>query len=423
MELRILGSGCTKRYAQRSEAILAAAAQLFNDRGVRGVTLADVAARVGLVKNSVTYYYRRKEDLAAACFLRTIDVFTAIIERVQALDTPPERVRELLRMHLELHAAIDAGTHAPVMAFRDIRALTPPTAAEVFDAYTAMFRRVRSLLKGAATQRLRQDELNARAHILVSLVNRMPELVRGRDARELDALLENQCDILFGGLLGQRSGWQEQGPEQDWLAMMQGDEPGGGFLQAATQLVNDQGYRGASVSRISERLQLTKGGFYYYNAGKDDLVRQCFARSFWIMRRAIELAQQHAGDSSQRIGMLVRALVRFQLSSAGPLLRSTASSALPHPGQRAEVAETFARLRERITGMIVAGMVDGSIRETDAFLASHYLVTSIDAAAELGRWVRGASEANVAILYACPMLMGLFCEPPGCEKRGQAGRS
>ena len=33
------------------------------------MTLADVAAKVGLITTSVTYYYRKKDDLAAACFM------------------------------------------------------------------------------------------------------------------------------------------------------------------------------------------------------------------------------------------------------------------------------------------------------------------------------------------------------------------
>ena len=51
------------------------------------------------------------------------------------------------------------------------------------------------------------------------------------------------------------------------------------FLQAATFLINEQGYRGASVEKISARLNVTKGSFYHYNDNKDDLVANCFERS------------------------------------------------------------------------------------------------------------------------------------------------
>ena len=57
----------TERYAKKKEAILAAATAILNRQGVKGMTLADVAAKVGLITTSVTYYYRKKDDLAAAC--------------------------------------------------------------------------------------------------------------------------------------------------------------------------------------------------------------------------------------------------------------------------------------------------------------------------------------------------------------------
>ena len=46
----------TLRFEKKREAILDAAAQLFNQKGVRGATLADVARSVALITNSVTYY-------------------------------------------------------------------------------------------------------------------------------------------------------------------------------------------------------------------------------------------------------------------------------------------------------------------------------------------------------------------------------
>ncbi|MGG2362072.1 TetR/AcrR family transcriptional regulator, partial [Salmonella enterica] len=62
----------TRRYNQKRDAILDAAAVLFNQKGLKGTTLAAVADSVGLMTNSVTYYYRKKEELATAGLLRSI---------------------------------------------------------------------------------------------------------------------------------------------------------------------------------------------------------------------------------------------------------------------------------------------------------------------------------------------------------------
>ncbi|MGZ8362699.1 MAG: TetR/AcrR family transcriptional regulator, partial [Caulobacteraceae bacterium] len=47
--------GQTKRFERKREAILDAAARLFNQKGLKGATLAEVAQRVGLITTSVTY--------------------------------------------------------------------------------------------------------------------------------------------------------------------------------------------------------------------------------------------------------------------------------------------------------------------------------------------------------------------------------
>ena len=57
----------TLRFAEKRELILDGAARLFNKRGIKAGTLAEVAASVDLATNSLTYYYRKKENLVCAC--------------------------------------------------------------------------------------------------------------------------------------------------------------------------------------------------------------------------------------------------------------------------------------------------------------------------------------------------------------------
>ena len=67
------GPVSTDRYTKKKDAIIAAAAGILNRRGVKGMTLADVAASVDLITTSVTYYFKKKEDLAVACFLQSLE--------------------------------------------------------------------------------------------------------------------------------------------------------------------------------------------------------------------------------------------------------------------------------------------------------------------------------------------------------------
>src|SRR4029079_5090529 len=147
----------TTRYQEKREGVLNAAALLFNQRGVKGATLSDIATSVGLVTNSVTYYYRKKEDLATDWLLRAIDAFNELAALAARESDPQSRLHAFFAQLAQLLIDIEAGTRAPVILFNDIRALPSPHAEQVFAAYTDTFRHVRSLLKGPQTAGLARD--------------------------------------------------------------------------------------------------------------------------------------------------------------------------------------------------------------------------------------------------------------------------
>lgn len=403
----------TPRYQEKREAILSAAAVLFNEQGVKGATLSGIAGSVGLVTNSVTYYYRKKEDLATACFLRSIETFNGLADAAAKERDVPARLRAFFRLHAQLLADIETGRHAPIVTFNDIRALPDAQATEVFEAYTAMFRRVRALLKGAETQHLARDDLNARGHILVSVIHSVRTWIGRYETDEYPRIAERASDILLRGIAAPASVWREVEGESAWQLASGNEGAAEAFLRAATVLVNEQGYRGASVDRISARLNVTKGSFYHHNDNKHDLISECFDRSFAVMRQALRLAEDSPGSGWSRACAAARALVGYQLSPDGPLLRATAMSALPDQAQRDRVRLALRRLTERMGSVLVDGMMDGSIRPLDPGIAAQVAISTINAAAELHRWAPRANVANVAGLFVRPVLEGVLCPAQG----------
>jgi AcrR family transcriptional regulator len=407
-------NSATARYQEKREALLDAAARLFNNQGVKGTTLSSIAASVGLITNSVTYYYRRKEDLARACFLRSIDALDALARAAAAEPGVAERVRSFFARYAQQLADIEQGRHVQLVNFNDIRALPSPHAEEVFAAYTDMFRRIRRLLKGEETAHLSRDDLNARTHIVVSIAHWVRSWIGSYEADEYLRMGDRVSDILLRGLAGAGATWLASDGERDWRLATGSSGAPEAFLSAATVLVNEQGYRGASVDKISARLNVTKGSFYHHNDTKHDLITECFERTFSVVRQALRLAEAGSGSGWQRACAATRALVRFQLTDAGPLLRTTAISALPDEEHREQVRQTMYRLTERMANLVVDGMMDGSIRPLDAAIAARAVFAAINAAAELHRWLPGATVDNVAEVYVRPIFEGVLC-------RGSAG--
>ncbi|MDD9272311.1 TetR family transcriptional regulator, partial [Paenibacillus sp. GCM10023248] len=122
--------GGTKRFRAKRDAILAAAAETINAQSAKGMTFADVARRVGLNTTSVTYYFKRKDDLAAACFEHTLDTLMAMLDEVG--DWPAEFFFAHEETDLAWRAA-DAGwriLYAPELRLRHPK--TPPARHAIY---------------------------------------------------------------------------------------------------------------------------------------------------------------------------------------------------------------------------------------------------------------------------------------------------
>src|SRR5580698_1528587 len=153
----------TDRYARKKDAIVAASAGIMNRRGVKGMTLADVAESVGLITTSVTYYFKKKEDLAVACFLASIARFDALIDAALTAGDPRERLKRFISLYLDLNARIRLNEEPPMAMFNDIRALKEPHLSRVIEPYNAMFRKVRTLFAAPGYEWLDRKMATARA--------------------------------------------------------------------------------------------------------------------------------------------------------------------------------------------------------------------------------------------------------------------
>jgi AcrR family transcriptional regulator len=396
----------TKRFEQKREAILDAAARLFNEKGLKGTTLADVAQNVGLITNSVTYYYRKKDELATACLLRSIGVLEDLIAMAASERTPEARLRSILRLYFATLAKRASGEDAPLMIFSDMRALTSPHVDLVFDAYNQMFRHLRALLEAEDTPAMSRRGQNARAHLLISLMHGARHWIDHYEPEDYGRVAGRIADILIDGLAAGHSTWQPA--RLAAVAWPSADEVSPeAFLRSATILINEKGYRGASVEKISARLHVTKGSFYHHNDNKDDLVADCFRRTFAVVRQAQKAAEALGANGWDSLSATCSELVRYQLSEQGPLLRNSAFAALPE-GLRQEMKRSMGRLANRFGNFIVDGMADGSIRPIDPSIAAHLIDSLVNAAVELERWIPGVTIDNAADLYAKPFFMGIF---------------
>jgi AcrR family transcriptional regulator len=397
----------TDRYNKKKDAIIAAAAGIINRRGVKGMTLADVAASVDLITTSVTYYFKKKEDLAVACFLRGIERLDAIVTRAMDAHTPHDRLFKVVGLCLEMDRHIREGDEAPLAMFSDVRTLREPHAALIAEPYRNLFRKIRSFFVAPGYEWLDKKTSTVRTHMLLEQLYWSVTWLPRYDVEDYPRIQERMFDILANGLVIPGGAWEPLAlaPLPSLPADPQ-ERLHDTFLLAATKLINHRGYRGASVEKISAQLNVTKGSFYHHNDAKDDLVVACFERTFETMRQAQTLAMRSDGNVWQKLSGAAATLVEYQLSDRGPLLRSSALSALPEP-IRSGMVDRFNRVSDRFAAMISDGIAEKSVRAVDPYIAAQMLNATLNAASDL-TFVLPIEQQEVAALYAKPMLMGIF---------------
>jgi AcrR family transcriptional regulator len=403
----------TPRFEQTRQAIVHAASALINENGVKGMTFGEVAQRVGLNTTSVTYYFRRKEDLIVAAYDATLDLLREMALAAAAQPDPRARVRHWLAGHVELRAMIRRGEHPRTIALSEIRALADEAQKPLLSHYRTTLEVIAGFFDAPARPRSRALSI-ARAHILLEAVFWLPAWSVQYSLDEFGRLTERLFEVFAEGLATDEAGWPSVPlPQRETWRSEEAEQPGTerAFLRAATVLINQRGMRGASVTRIAAELDLTKGSFYHHHEAKDDLVLACFDHSHDRVAAALNAAETLPETYAVRLASVLAELVDVQLFDATPLLRTTALQAIPAE-LRLDVVARSDRLARRFAGVLIDGIAQGSIRAIDPLIASQVIMSTLNSAFEMRPWNRRFTEPQAAVeTYLWTLAHGLFSEP------------
>ncbi len=393
----------TKRFRAKRDAILAAAAEAINEQSAKGMTFADVARRVGLNTTSVTYYFKRKEDLAAAAFENTLESLIAMLDVAAEESSPEERVRRYLALNMDRLGRIQRGEEKAFAVLSDLRATEEPMRGRLMAGWREVFRRTR-LLWGPTSSRAQTDVNGARAHVLLENTFWLPIWLTRYEPDQYGRVEERLMDVFAHGIARKDAKWSPA------LLDLSHDEAEPGreaFLLAATRLINELGYRGASVQKIASELNVTKGSFYHHLDAKDDLVIACYRRSFDTIADAQSRGEAEGGSYWHKLSSTVATLLDVQFAERGPLLRTTALSGLP-VGVRNAMVDRSNGIARRYAGMMMDGIGEGSIRAVDALIAAQALMALQNAAFDMRKWASTMPRERAIAMYASTLMFGLF---------------
>ncbi|MDE0880377.1 MAG: TetR/AcrR family transcriptional regulator [Sphingomonas bacterium] len=393
----------TKRFQAKRDAILAAATDAINEQSAKGMTFADVARRVGLNTTSVTYYFKRKEDLAAAAFEHTLDYLLVMLDTAMEAPTPQERVARFLALNVARLERVERGEERAMAVLSDLRATVEPNRARLMNGWREVFRRTRGLW-GDAPTRAHTDLYGARAHVLLENTFWLRVWLQRYEPDQYSRCEERLLDVFTHGIAASDAEWNPTILDLDH----EETEPSrAAFLLAATRLINELGYRGASVQRIASELNVTKGSFYHHLDAKDDLVLACYRRSFDTITDAQQLADEGGGSHWQRLSSTIATLLDIQFAERAPLLRTTALSGLPRH-ESAAMVDRSNRIARRFAGTIMDGIAEGSCRPVDALIGAQALMALQNAAFDMRKWAGTMPRHRAIAMYGSTLLFGLF---------------
>lgn len=390
------------KYETRRREITLAAVEPLNRNGVRGMTLADVGGRLGLAPTAIGYYFRGKEELAASCYLASLERMTQLVSEVERAGSGH---RGLIHAFVEFRRRVEIGEEADIAWYEDMRTIHRP---EVDEAYVAMFRRVRGLMPLAADGS--RAGLNILTHHFLSqlywAIGWLPRYHPDDFGRCADRLVT----ILDEGLAASGHAWAPRDLHAGMADIEGVEEPRLVFLRAATQVINELGYLGASVQKISERVNVTKGSFYHHHSAKDDLVVMCFERTWDIIRHTHTVADAATDNRLDSLVSLAAYLVEAHNTGATPMLRSAAMAAAPAEIRPALIAG-FARVALQLASDISDGIGEGSLRAVDVPIAAQVINGAIHSGAELHFWAPNLSPQQATELYLKPLFFGISAQP------------
>lgn len=111
------------------EQVLSVAAEMFRRQGYSGTTTRELATALSIQKSTLYHYITNKEDLLyQLCLLALAQIRSAVTAATDSADTPRERLRALIKAHLQ---TVLADCHLHVTQMIEMRSLSDKSRARI----------------------------------------------------------------------------------------------------------------------------------------------------------------------------------------------------------------------------------------------------------------------------------------------------
>ena len=379
-------------------ALLSCAAKLFNTKGARSTTLADVAGRLGLTKTSLYYYVATKEDLIYQCYDANMRQAHAQLDAAEAaFDAPHNCLMAFLESQLDTTLSALDGEGDYYAAPLELASLKDEHRNALEGEYRRLSKRLIMLLeRGIASGTIRPCNAVVTMRAMIGALDWSFYWLYEMPREEATSVISVLRDLFTFGLLTERRSLASTSDsaslsltaeEQAFDRDTQNRRKQEAFLRAGTRCFNQKGFSGTSLDEIAEQLQVSKGAFYYHFANKEALLTQCFDYTLDQLEGIVASVERLDVTPGRKLDIACRQIFAIQNSDQGPLVHFNAITALPPPVRQRLLAR-LAAVHDTLELAVTNAVAGGEFRDLPAGIVIQLLTGALNAAMDLGSWQR-----------------------------------
>jgi len=187
-------------------------------------------------------------------------------------------------------------------------------------------------------------------------------------------------------------------------------------LRMAVRLFLEEGYHRTPLSRIAERLNITKPALYNYFSSKEEILHELFRLGDEQYDERFGRIEQDGGDGLTKLKAIIRA---YAISITGDFGMCFARLDDRELGDepRAQVRRSKRRYDLAFRKQIENGIADGSIVPCDAKLAAFAIAGALNGIADWYRPGGALSPEAIAEEFATRLTTGLVVRAAGAPAR------
>jgi AcrR family transcriptional regulator len=289
----------SRRPKDRKERILAVAAERFRKLGYHNVSMAEIAAAVGITAGALYRHFRGKQDLLAGCVREAGEEFGALLRERGDLDALVRAVAGFTLDHRELG----------VLWQREARHLEP-----------AEQDRIRQLLRDGAAEFSRRtrdarpglSEMDADLlawgvlTVLASPAHHSVDLPRP----EFEALL---CGAVHTVAWTEVPASEERAPDPPGIGLSRASRREA-VLAAAIRLFDEQGYQSVRMAEVGAAAGISGPSIYHHFANKSELLVATLRRANETLQLGLSHALSHAAGPEAALDAVLDSYLELTLA-------------------------------------------------------------------------------------------------------------